>query len=235
MSGSLLSITRNLNTNIPTNEALNFWKNVVSNVGYRGRGTLSVESAAKEYYSRPEMLRTAVRYMKTFDLGLHDITLKKISSEEKSASDRILPIFIHANSESMWPLSYTMESEGSRSLFKLLVDLIPVLETGGLAIFDEIDNDLHPLMMEKIMQLFQSGKTNPNQAGIIFASHNADFLSKLDKENIIFVEKEKDLSSHIWKLSEMSGIRRFENYTAKYLSGAYGAIIREQNPDGDEG
>ncbi len=231
VSGSLLAVTRNLNTHVPTNEALNFWKNLISNVIYNGKGTTSIEAAAKEYFTNPALLKKAVGYLKSFDLGLQDIKLRKITSEEKNTDDRIMPTFIHTNSESSWELPYILESEGTQSLFKLLVDLIPVLESGGLAILDEIDNDLHPLMMEKIIELFLSKKTNPNEAGIIFASHNADFLRRLEKESIIFVEKDNDLSSHVWKLSEMSGIRRFENYTAKYLSGAYGAIIRERNTD----
>ena len=39
--------------------------------------------------------------------------------------------------------------------------ILPVLQNGGIAIIDELDNDLHPHLQE-IFNLFRSEYTNPN-------------------------------------------------------------------------
>jgi uncharacterized protein len=49
-------------------------------------------------------------------------------------------------------------------------------------------------------------------------------MNLLDKTQIILVEKDEDCISHAWRLDDMKGVRRDENWFAKYRAGAYRAI-----------
>lgn len=114
------------------------------------------------------------------------------------------------------------ESSGTKSLFVLLRRLLPVLQSGGLAIIDKIDNDLHPHMLPVILELFKFEHTNPKNAQIIFTCHTPEVLNILKKHQVYLVEK-TDLHSEAWRLDEMSGIRVDDNLYAKYYAGALGA------------
>ena len=60
---------------------------------------------------------------------------------------------------------------------------------------DEIEKELHPALVEFIVAKFQSKKTNPNGAQIVFTTHNTDLLSMelLRKDQLYFVDKDKKM------------------------------------------
>ena len=101
--------------------------------------------------------------------------------------------------------------------------ILPVLEHGGIAIIDEIDNDLHPHMLPKMLDLFKFQHTNPHNAQIIFSCHTPEILNLLKKHQVYLVEK-NDLISETWRLDEVIGLRSDDNTYAKYNAGALGAI-----------
>jgi hypothetical protein len=49
-------------------------------------------------------------------------------------------------------------------------------------------------------------------------------LNKLDKYQIVLVEKNENGISEAWRLDEVSDVRPDENYYSKYIAGAYGAV-----------
>jgi hypothetical protein len=98
------------------------------------------------------------------------------------------------------------------------------LQNGGIAVLDEMDNDLHPLMIPEIVNLFTSKNYNPKNAQLLFSTHSVQILNKLDKQQIILVEKNEKNISEAWILSDMKGVRSDDNFYAKYMAGAYGAI-----------
>ena len=61
---------------------------------------------------------------------------------------------------------------------------------------------------------------------MLFSTHSHLILSKLDKYQIILVEKNQNGVSESWRLDEMSGVRADDNYYSKYIAGAYGAVPR---------
>ena len=58
------------------------------------------------------------------------------------------------------------ESSGTKAAFALLTRFPPILEMGGVIAWDELDSDLHPHLLEAILDLFASPKTNPHGAQI---------------------------------------------------------------------
>ena len=101
--------------------------------------------------------------------------------------------------------------------------ILPVLERGGMAIIDEIDNDLHPHLLPHLIDLFKFEHTNPHQAQLIFSCHTPEVLNILKKHQIYLVQKENQ-ESEAWRLDEVVGVRADDNLYAKYMAGAFDAV-----------
>ena len=91
--------------------------------------------------------------------------------------------------------------------------------------YDELDSDLHPHLLEPLLELFSNPDTNPHRAQILFTCHMTEVLRFLQKSQVMLVEKD-GLTSHAWRLDTVEGVRSDENRVAKYLAGAYGAVPR---------
>lgn len=119
------------------------------------------------------------------------------------------------------------ESAGTKKLFVLSGPLINTLKTGEVLFIDEMDAKFHPLITKGIIRLFQSEKTNPKNAQLIFITHDTNLLSKelFRRDQIWFVEKDSYGASHLYSLAEF----KFEEtkdspYEEDYIAGHYGAI-----------
>lgn len=121
-------------------------------------------------------------------------------------------------------LHFLYESSGTQGAFVLLFRLLQALETGGLAVIDEFENDLHPLMLEPILDLFGNPSTNPHNAQLIFTCHAIEVLNLVQKCQVTLVQKDEDCESSACRLDAVVGIRNDDNFYAKYMAGAYGAI-----------
>lgn len=125
----------------------------------------------------------------------------------------------------MFSMELADESDGTRKLMAIAPAIESVLLKGGLLLVDEIEKELHPALVELIVAKFQSKKTNPNGAQIVFTTHNTDLLSMelLRKDQLYFVDKNKDDgASELYSISDFS-TRTTENVRKGYLLGKYGA------------
>lgn len=116
------------------------------------------------------------------------------------------------------------ESDGTRTLFKFAGGWLKALETGATLLVDEIDRSLHPHLARMLVQLFRS-KNNPNNAQLIFTTHDTTLLDTdlLRRDQIWFVEKDKRGATQLYSLLEFSP-RKHEAVERGYLLGRYGAI-----------
>jgi len=119
------------------------------------------------------------------------------------------------------------ESEGTQKFFHLLGPILLSLKKGQLLVIDELDTKLHPLLTKQIIRLFRNPKTNPNNAQLVFATHDINLLeSKLfRRDQIWFTEKDRFGASQLISLSDFKkGVRNDEKISKRYLEGRYGAI-----------
>lgn len=118
------------------------------------------------------------------------------------------------------------ESDGTRKLMAIAPAIESVLSKGGLLLVDGIENGLHPAFVEFIVAKFQSKKTNPYGAQIVFTTHDTELLNMelLRKDQLYFVDKNNDAGvSELYSISSFS-TRTTENIRKGYLVGKYGAI-----------
>ncbi len=83
------------------------------------------------------------------------------------------------------------ESEGTIKYFFLSYPIIDALDNGKRIIVDDLDSKLHPLLVCKIITLFNSAKTNPKGAQLLFTAHDAFLLSArlFRRDQIWFTQK----------------------------------------------
>jgi len=184
----------------------------------------SIFSAAEFFQNKPAIKEKAEKILKRFDLGLTKFSIQELKTPNNSPV--YIPFVFHKHSDDSQetPLVMFRESGGTGNLFVLLKDILAALETGDIVIFDELDKNLHPLMIPEIINLFRSKNYNPNNSQIFFSTHNVQILNELDKQQIVIVEKNEKNISDTWKLNDIEGVRPNDNYYAKYLAGVYGGI-----------
>lgn len=127
----------------------------------------------------------------------------------------------------------SQESAGTNKVFNISGPIFDVLHDGGVLVIDELDSSLHPLMTLAITRLFNSQKDNPNNAQLIFTTHDTNLLddryAKIRRDQIYFVEKDKYGASDLYSLVEYkeedgSKVRKDRSYESDYIQGRYGAI-----------
>ena len=127
-------------------------------------------------------------------------------------------------SEALFELQLADESDGTRKLMALAPAMERALECGGLLLVDELEKEMHPLMVEMIVSKFQSQSSNPNHAQIIFTTHDTEllYMNLLRKDQLYFADKsKKDGASELYSISELQTPTN-ENIRKGYLLGKYG-------------
>ncbi|HBQ98783.1 MAG: ATP-binding protein [Roseofilum sp. Belize BBD 4] len=117
------------------------------------------------------------------------------------------------------------ESEGTQKLFALAGRLIMALKESQVLIIDEFDARLHPLISLGIFELFNSKDNNPNNAQLIFITHDTHLLSykKFRRDQIWFTEKNRYGATDLYSLAEYK-VRNDAGFESDYIKGRYGAI-----------
>lgn len=133
-----------------------------------------------------------------------------------------------ANKENLYYQEFDMyenESEGTQKLFALAGPLIDVLEKGSIFIVDELDARLHPLITRSIIELFHKPESNPDNAQLIFMTHDTNLLSNkiFRRDQIWFTEKDRYGATALYSLAEYP-VRNDASFESDYIKGKYGAI-----------
>ena len=210
-------------------EIAEFWQKIETNVieagwvgGHWGPDPRVRLMEALDFFSNNSDLKEQVeKVLSRYDLGLDGFLIDK-KKLENGVSLNVSGI--HSYNGQKYPLPLQYESSGTMQLFILLKSISQALKTGGIAVLDEFDVNLHPEMVMTLFDLFVQPETNPKNAQLLMSTHSHLILSKLDKYQIILVEKNKNGVSEAWRLDEVSGVRADENYYSKYIAGAYGAV-----------
>lgn len=173
------------------------------------------EQVIRVYASNPQLVEALNREIERIDLGIRAMRVEQ-------GVNGPIALFTHEGHDGPMPL--VLESQGTRMFLRLYPVLLRALETGGIAVMDELDTAIHPLILPEILRWFHDPKRNPHHAQLWMTCHNASLLEELVKEEVIFTEKGTDGRSEIFALGDIQAVRRDDNYYRKYLSGSYGAV-----------
>lgn len=183
-------------------------------------------SAAEFLHQQPDILQGLSALLAQWDLGLNEVYIKEQTVTDKAGHKNTLylPIGLHSIGDKNYELLMLQESSGTRSAFVLLSKVLPVLQSGGLVVIDELESDLHPHMVAAILELFFAPESNPHNAQVVFSTHSHEVLNMLYKEQVVLVEKDANLNTDAYRLDDVEGVRADDNIYAKYMAGAYGAV-----------
>ncbi|MEO3801178.1 ATP-binding protein [Nonomuraea sp. B1E8] len=214
---------------------------------YRSSSTIMSRGLVAHRLERlrtPELQRRIADLMSAADTGISGFEIVEETDEELAArvagprnfvGDDLTPtrqaklIFRHPCEGNEFILPFHEESDGTQQLFTLAISVLPVLESGGILIADELDASLHTYLSAKLIQLFQSPVTNPRGAQLVFASHDAALLGRVQGQDVLrrdqiwFVEKSEDGSTQLFPLTDFKP-RKEDNRERRYLAGRYGAV-----------
>lgn len=120
------------------------------------------------------------------------------------------------------------ESNGTKKFLYLSGLIIDLLEKGGILIADELDANLHTNLVKKIILLFNSKVFNPNNAQLIFNTHDTNLLNSnlFRRDQIWFTEKNKYGEAKLYSLADFktNEVRKNEPFEDNYIKGKYGAV-----------
>ena len=205
---------------------------VTTNVNVLGRmpmGEQALLVATQHFFSHPDQRQRMDKLLSSWDLGLSSVDLHEIVVPDPQQPDHppqkmLIPLGIHRSHGAEFVLPFALESSGTQAAFVLLARLLDALERGGLAVIDEFENDLHPHMLEPILDLFANPVTNPHRAQLLFTCHAMEVLNLVHKSQVMLVQKNEDCESTVSRMDTVAGIRSDDNFYAKYMAGAYGAV-----------
>lgn len=123
-----------------------------------------------------------------------------------------------------FPLGLSDESDGTIRLMARAIAMEAALRVGGVFIIDEIEDRIHPLLVEYIINKFQ--KHNTGEAQLVFTTHSTDIMNRdmLRRDQYYLVDKDsRSGATSLYSVADFS-VRNDEKIGKAYLLGKYGAI-----------
>lgn len=216
------------------------WFEIDFNVASGLNNQVYREFSKMQFHTKKNASTEAMRFFKTLQLGFNGIS----THEEKTIISNDMSAY-HIEIESVHNLYDKKgnacgqinfpfdekESSGTRKLFDMSGPIFDTLEKGSTLVIDELDAKMHPLISQQIIRLFNSTRSNPHNAQLIFTTHDTHLLSTkmLRRDQIWFTEKNDAEQTDLYCLTDIvlpdgTKPRNDANYEKNYIAGRYGAI-----------
>lgn len=135
----------------------------------------------------------------------------------------------HKIEEEYYELPLEEESTGTKKIFSVISQILLALDLGGTFVADELDAQLHPILLKYLIEMFTNPNINRHCAQLIFTSHDMVTMTNelLRRDEIWFVAKGEKQESILYSLVEFKvdkfSVRKDASYNKQYLEGKYGA------------
>lgn len=197
-----------------------------------------------EIYSNTPNKEKIIRLVKSADFGITDIKVKK---EKTSGSEfSVDPIgqvvenpfpeysveTIHQIDDKKWSLAGEYESFGTRQFIRLAGPIVEALDKKITLIVDDVDSGLHPILLKKIVALFNSAVKPSRESQLIFTSH-CDYLLENDtqesdhpllrRDQVWLVKKSYKAESSLYSVADFD-LQKNESVRNAYMKGFLKAV-----------
>lgn len=196
--------------------------------------------SAEQIKNNPIAKKTMISFMQRIGIPITDIKVK-IENRQLTAQDMPLEILskIQVLSGNLmsnviqvkfvydgYELDLQEESLGTQKLFKLICPLIDVLVNGKVLFYDELEDSLHPTLVDELIRTFKEWD-DESSAQMIFSTHDTSLLD-LDvfrRDQIWFAERNpSNVTTEYYSLIELKNVRKDENIKKGYITGRYSSI-----------
>ena len=187
-----------------------------------------------------------LKFLQAADFAISDLRVDELDSADVSAIPKGLPPQLQALLEGQlagakgfrivtqhktaeggsWEMSLADESDGTQKMFCFAGPWMDTLANGNVMVIDELHDNLHPSLVEHLVNMFHDPELNQNGAQLLFTTHETAILSQnlFRRDQIWFCERDKAQATTLFPLSDFSVRKGSENVEKGYLSGRYGAL-----------
>lgn len=167
-----------------------------------------------------------INLLERADIKISDII---INFDENSRDDQFYFVreYRHNNTFSTKKISISNESDGTRKIFYLLINLLIRQNTFKIYFCDDLNAYLHPKMCKAIVEIFQE---NNSGMQLIFNSHDLINMTNelFRRDEIWLIYKNDNYATQATPLSSIVNykggqVRKDSKYYKQYLEGKYGA------------
>ncbi len=220
----------------------------INNIHFISADSISPQASLE--YCKKQDSKKIIAFLKAADFTIEDIVViekpfPEISSKETSKAfinffnsfkgiidEMELPKLLGAETihkdEDGEPVNMAleMESDGTQRILSLAVPILVALEHGRVLVVDELNQRLHPALMQFLISLFHDPKNNKKGAQLIFTSHAVSLLKNdiFRRDQIWFCEREKNQATILFPLSDFKPRKGHEDFEGYYMGGRYGAL-----------
>lgn len=135
------------------------------------------------------------------------------------------PVFRH-NGNLVEEFLIKDESGGTKRLYDLAPLFLHGLPAGEIVIIDEISNSMHPEISEFLISLFNDPDLNPNNAQLIFTTHDITLMdqNKIRREQTWFTEKNNEGKTELYCMDEFKNVRHDTSFAKWYMERRFRAV-----------
>ena len=177
---------------------------------------LPTETVTDYFRANPPVRDWVSDKLARFDLGIEKMEVQRWNDGKWQL------VFSHSGLG--WQIPYESESAGTRQIVNVFPALNYALETGGLAVIDGLDSDLHADLVDEVLGWFRRKDTNPGNAQLICSLHSLSALEDLEKEELFIVEKGREGVTGAYGVRDVQGVRRTADLRKLYRGGALGGL-----------
>lgn len=159
------------------------------------------------------------------DFNITNITTNMVLERQKTTFEHTVE---NGTASATYDLSLGEESLGTLKTFGIETALYQVIQNNAFLPVDEVENSLHPKLLEKI--LFEYLKES-SRSQVILTTHNDGLLDLVGdlirKDSIWFTEKDKSGATDLYKLTDFRGVNRLSSVREAYRNKRFGATMND--------
>lgn len=157
-----------------------------------------------------------IDFLSEVDLGIVDFTVERSKSG--------VAVWTHRKGRDgrTYRLPLELESDGTLKMIALFSLLDNAITKGLGLIIDELDAELHPLLVRHIVSLFHKEESHGQ---LVFTAHDLSLLDRryLRRDQVWFTSKDECGAAKLTCLSDYR-VRNDSSFGDAYLAGVFGAI-----------
>ncbi|MDR2407411.1 MAG: ATP-binding protein [Bacteroidales bacterium] len=189
---------------------------------------------ANQYLSDPKIIERLKQIVKLADNGISDFRqhVEDVVRSKRNPETNIFePVIskqrvfnaVYQCGDKNVELELDKLSAGTLKMLYTVAAILKAIDTDSIVCIDEIDIQLHPFLIEALLEVFH--RRNKGHAQLIFTAHNTYPLRKklLRRDQVWFMDKDTDFSSRLTNFAEFK-IPPDSLYEEDYLNGRFGGI-----------
>lgn len=175
------------------------------------------EEVAKDYI---------LRYLQEADFNISNISTKEQETKKGMVNYTLFQHKVSAltGKPDYYDFPEIFESDGTLRTFGMAAHIQHILKKNAFLAIDEVDNSLHPKLIEYIIERFLK---ESEQAQLLLTTHYDGLLGEEDllrKDTIWFTEKDSEGVSKLYPLTDFKGLNRISSLQKAYKFGKFGAV-----------